>query len=226
MQQSNAPSRTLLNVAIVDPHPLFRAGFAAVLHQWPHGQVVLQAENGLDYERQCAELGHIHITLVNLDLPKRDGYETIRHIIRTQPRTLPMALAADATPLSIQKALRAGARGILCTTVTPPELFKGLDHMRLAGFHYNHLVCRALHRAVVEEELNPSPDALWASLTPREREVLLLFTSPAVPTLAVVAQRLGIKPDTAETHRKSLVAKLKVHTKAEMVRLVLQYGWG
>jgi DNA-binding CsgD family transcriptional regulator len=56
--------------------------------------------------------------------------------------------------------------------------------------------------------------------------VLLLFTAPAVPTLAVVAQRLGIKPDTAETHRKGLVAKLKVHTKAEMGRLLLQYGWG
>ena len=67
-----------LRLAVVDDHPLIRQGFAAIANTWPKGRVVLMATDGLDYERQVAELGHIHIALVDLCMPRRDGYETLR----------------------------------------------------------------------------------------------------------------------------------------------------
>lgn len=226
MPKEAGPPVALLNLAVLDDHALFRAGFVAAVAQWAQGRVVLQAQHGLDYERQCAEVGHIHIALVDLCMPKRDGFETIQWIVRNQPRTLPMAITFDPTPQAIKKALRAGARAVLSKSVLPPALFKALDHVRLAGFHYNELVSRELHRALEAEDEQRSPDARWASLTNRERAFVLLYTSPAVPTLAVVAQRWGVAPSTVETHRSNVVTKLGIHSRAELVRMVLENGWG
>lgn len=225
MAKEPGPSEALLNLAVLDDHPLFRAGCVAAVNQWPHGRVVLQAEDGVDYERQCAEVGHIHMALVDLSMPKRDGFETIRYIVHHQPRTLPMAITSDPTPSAIQRALRMGARAVLSKTVGPSALIKALDHVRHSGFHYNELVSRAMRRAVEEVDLHRTPDALWAMLTKREREFLLLYTNPAVPTLAAVACRMAISPETAETYRKNVASKLNAHSKAEMVRAVLVGGW-
>ena len=68
---------TPLRIAVVDDHEMTRTGLARFFTDWPHGQVVLEAENGLDYERQVADVGHIHVALVDLKMPKRDGYDTI-----------------------------------------------------------------------------------------------------------------------------------------------------
>ncbi len=220
MQEGNP-----LKLAVVDDHELIRTGFTALVDQWPHGRVVLQAEDGLDYERQCAHVGHIHIALVDLCMPKRDGYETIRRMVRDQPRTLPLAITFDPTPLAVKRSVRVGARGILPKNVSAANLFKALDHLRLTGFHYNDLLSRELRRTVEDEELERSPDARWAALTKRERQFVLLYTDPAVPTLLAVAQRMGVEFSTAETHRSNVATKLGVHTKADLVRLVLLHGW-
>ena len=225
MRTTNDPTVTLLNLAVVDDHPLVRSGFAALVETWPHGRVVLQAEDGLDYERQCAQVGHIHIALVDLCMPKRDGYETIRCMVRDQPRTLPLAITVDPTPEAIKRVVRVGARGILAKNASAADLFKALDHLRLAGFHYNDLLSRELRRAVEDEDLERSPDALWALLTKREREFVLLYTDPSMPTLDAVAERWSVEPSTVETHRSNVVTKLGIHTKAELVRLVLVHGW-
>ncbi len=216
-----------VRLAVVDDHPLVRQGFATVAGQWPHGSVVLMAENGVDYERQCAELGHIHIALVDLNMPVRDGYETIRWIVRHQPRTKPMAITFDPDPSFVKRALEAGARAVLPKTVEPPDLLKALDHVHIAGFHYNDVVSREMRRSVEEHRaLVPPPDDLWATLTKREREFLQLYTDPKVSTLEDTARRMGIGPETAETYRKNTAHKLNAHSKAEMVRLVVMNGWG
>ena len=217
----------LLRLAVVDDHALVRDGFAATVDHWPHGRVVLQAEHGLDYERQCAELGHIHIALVDLCMPVRDGVETLRWMARHQPRTKAMAITYDPHPPAVKRALQAGACAVLHKNIRRAELLRALDHVRLTGFHHNELVSRELRRsATAERDPPPAPHTLWARLTDREREFLLLYTRPDVPTLLHAAQRMGIGPGTAETYRKALVAKLGVHSKAELVRLVLTHGWG
>ncbi|HRH38954.1 MAG TPA: helix-turn-helix transcriptional regulator, partial [Flavobacteriales bacterium] len=111
-------------------------------------------------------------------------------------------------------------------TVVQEDLYKALDHVRIAGFHYNEVVSKELRREVEEELHAHPPDEVWAKLTPREREFVLCYTRSNVPTLEDAARRMGIKPDTAETYRKNVAHKLNAHSKAEMVRKVLENGWG
>lgn len=213
-----------LRVAVIEDHALVRKGITALLERWPQTEVVVSAGNGVEYEQQCRERGHVDVALVDLFMPKRDGFETIRWIVRHQPRTLPMAITFAPEPVNVQRAIRCGARAVLPKTVEPEALMKALEHVRLTGFHYNELVSRELRRKVVEEE-EPLPDERWARLSPREREFVLLYTSAKAPTSEEVALRMGITAHTAETYRKNAALKLNVRTKPEMVRLVVLYGW-
>ncbi|MBL7940681.1 MAG: response regulator transcription factor [Flavobacteriales bacterium] len=213
-----------LRLAIVDDHTLVREGFAALLNKWPHGSVVVQAEDGVDYERACGELGHIHIAVVDLQMPRRDGFETIQWITRHQPRTLALAISIDASTAAAQRVVRAGGRGLLCKSVKIAELHLALDHVRTAGFYYNSIISKALRRQW-EDELVLDTDKLWNCLSDREKQVVLCYADPAVPDLSAVAQRTGIKYNTAETHRRNAFLKLGVHDKAGLVHLVLRNGW-
>lgn len=223
MSNPAAPVR----LAVVDDHPVVCAAYAGVLDTWAHGRVVLTAGNGVDYERKCAEVGHVHIALVDLGMPLRDGYETIRWIMRHQPRTKAMALVDDPQPKAVQHALQAGAVAVVGKAGKASELLRAVEHVHLAGFHYNHLVSKELRRSVEEQAAaRPSPGDLWATLTPREREFAVLYTSPKGYPLTEVAQRMGVEPATTETYRKCVAKKLGAKTRADMVRMMLGNGWG
>lgn len=210
-----------LRVAVVDDHPCARDGFITGLEQWPHGRVVLEAGDGLELERKMAEVGHIHIALVDLLMPERDGFETMAWLARHHPRTLCIAISFDTCPQNVKRALRAGARAVVdkCTTAT--ELRKVMDHVRTHGFYYNDLVSRELRRAV-ETETEKRPNA--ADLTPREREFLLAYTAPPYPGLAAMGTKLGLKPSGVESLRKAVVERTKCNTRPQMIDYVREHG--
>lgn len=60
-----------------------------------------------------------------------------------------------------------------------------------------------------------------AQLSRRHTEVLQLVASGA--TAAEIARRLGISEGTAKTHRRNLMRKLDLHTKADLVRYALSH---
>jgi DNA-binding NarL/FixJ family response regulator len=59
-------------------------------------------------------------------------------------------------------------------------------------------------------------------LTPREREVLTLIADGR--TNKEIAGELGISPRTVETHRESLMRKLRIHTVAGLTRFAIEAG--
>lgn len=48
-----------LRIAIVDDHVLLREMLATLCNNWVHGEVVLKAADGVDYEEQVAKVGRL-----------------------------------------------------------------------------------------------------------------------------------------------------------------------
>jgi len=214
-----------LRIAVVDDHELLRFALEMLVEKkWPHGRVVVGCD-GVDYAERCAEVGHVHIAVVNLHMLRRDGFQTIAWIVRNQPRTLPLALSADTQPPVVRRALGCGARGIMSMHEPCSNFLGAFDNLRLHKFHYNTLVDRDLRRSVESEAEVMQPDAMLASLTVRQREFLFLYADPAVKDLQEVAVRMGIKYNTAEGLRKEVAAKTKCRTRVELIKLVLENGW-
>ncbi len=214
-----------LTLAVVDDHHLMRPGLALTVGGWPHARQVVQAENGVDFERVIAEVGHIHIAIIDREMPKRDGFDTLRFMARHHPRTLCIMISFDMPPHDVRLALQLGARAVLRKDCRTEEFYKALHAVYTQGYYYNELMDRDLRRSVEDELAKRHPDELWASLTDRERQVLLLYTDPRVKDLQHVAAKLGISYDTAETHRRNGCRKLDLHSKADLIHAVKANGW-
>lgn len=214
-----------LRLALLDDHDVMREALALLLQRWPRCESVLQAAHGLDYERRSAETGHIHIAIVDLFMPVRDGFETIRWIVRNQPRTLPIAISQDPHIDTVRRAVQAGARGFIPKTATPAEFFRALDHVHATGFHFNTHVSKALRREWEQETDMRNPDLVADSLSTREREFLLLYAREPFPQRAEIAVRMGLKENSVEDLRKHVVRKTGCHTKPELIAFVRKVGW-
>ena len=66
----------------------------------------------------------------------------------------------------------------------------------------------------------PMEDQVYASLTPREQEVLEIVVGGL--TQREVGELLGISSRTVEVHKRRIMAKLHVNSVAELIRFVLK----
>lgn len=214
-----------MRIAIVDDHELVRDGLALSFSQMPNAEVVVKAAHGIDYERQVAEVGHVHVAVVDLYMPQRDGFETIAWICRHQPRTRALALSLDDAPATVQRALRAGACGYVVKAGSNSELRKAVLHVHSHGFYYNHLVDRELRKTLHQDLCAKHPDARWAALTATQRYVALAYANANGGTVADIAKRIGMHPDTFETHRKAIFKALGISSRAQLVQLKFENGW-
>ena len=212
-----------LQVAVVDDEPMVRRGIVHLLNDWPHGRVVLQAANGLEYERACANVARIHMAVVDLHMPVRDGFETINYMSRHQKRTLAVAYGNRPTPSEVVRLLFAGVRGVVCKSNTCEDGFlKALDEVRRTGFHYNDLLSRSL-RAKAENE-RPELAVTLASITRREMDFLRLFALEPFYSLEEVAVRLGITLHGAESLRRAAAKRIGCHRREKMAHFMNVHG--
>lgn len=216
---------TPLRIAVLDDHQMVRRGIVELINGWPHGQVVLEAEHGLDYEKQVADVGHIHVAIVDLSMPIRDGYDTMLWIARHHPRTRTLGLSYEPTDAAVHKALRCGACGVLPKTVQRAELHSAILKAHTEGFYYNALVDRQLRGRVEHELATRHPDALWESLSPMQRRVAVAYAKSKSGSRLDIAEQLGVQLSTINSHIKEVFTKLNVHGRLELAEMIWKYGW-
>jgi DNA-binding CsgD family transcriptional regulator len=108
-------------------------------------------------------------------------------------------------------------------------LASGMDYSRHTPFKLggkrHHISCVPVDGQVVctlDPKCSESPN-LWQSLSPREREVLLLLADGE--TSASAATRLGICESTVRTHVEKMRSKLGVNTRAALVAEGFRIGY-
>lgn len=202
---------TDLNLAIIDDHPATHLGLMDMLRTWPHGRVVLRAVNGVHYEQLCQDGPPIHIAIVDLNMPVRNGWDTIAWMRQHQPEVRAIALCYSTAPVDILRVLHLGACGVLSKTADQAEFFTALDQVRTVGFYRNELVRE--HFTLdgrLKLQAEEVPKKIQDLFTPREWDVMHALAEPDMPTFATVGKRLSISVSTVDKHVQNLCAKLGV----------------
>ncbi len=207
-------------VLVVDDHEMFSDALAMLLHRQPDVVLVGSAR---DAEEALSLLGtEPDVVLMDLDLPGVDGIQATRQIRLAAPGTKVVVLTAMEDPELIADALAAGACGYVPKTRAVDEL---MDVVRRAAA--GELVLPERDLAPVLEQLRSgrasSPgEAALRRLTPRETQILRALA--AGDTTTQIADALGISALTVQSHVKSILAKLGVHSKIEAVTLAWRHG--
>jgi two-component system, NarL family, response regulator LiaR len=204
-----------VRVLVVDPDPLARRALADSLRANGAFVVIGQASDGIE----AVELARHYspqIVLLATQLPRVDTITVCQRIVAFAPATR-VVMLATAPDLDLEmRAVRAGASGFVVKSDEVDAI--GRDLLVVAE---GHSVISAELTAVLLDRLRRTPEGgsgtrpVKSSLTDREWEVLDLICTGS--TTREIADTLYLSPETVNSHAKSVLKKLGVHSRAAAV---------
>jgi len=208
-----------LSLFLADDHQIVRQGLKAILDLEPDFRVVGEAGDGLSTLRGVEQKGP-DVLVLDLMMPGVDGLEVLRQMAERFPRTRVVVLSMHGDEVYARTAFLAGAGAYVLKEAGVQELVRAIREV-VAGRKYvsppfSPKLLEA--RATSEDE---RPQDRFDSLTPREREVLLLTAEGH--TGAEISRRLFISVRTVESHRINLMRKLRIRNQKELVRYAVEH---
>ena len=209
-----------IRVLVADDHAIVRTGIRHVLETEPGFTVVGEASNGAEALALAVELAP-DVVVLDISMPGGSGLQTAAELRRRCPDTRILILSMHDNTEYVLESLRAGVHGYLLKDSAAAELGGAIRAVCQGESFFSPPVARQLG-AVVRGELGGRAGGAVATLTSREREVLIGVAGGR--TNKEIAQELGISHRTVESHRESLMRKLDVYTVAGLTKIALEEG--
>ena len=210
-------------ILIVDDHPLFREGLKSLLAKHSNYELAGEAGSGEEGLRKAKEI-RPDLVIMDIGLPDISGIDVTRNIREILADTRVVILSIHLKIEYITKAFRAGATGYITKESATERLLQCLESVSKGEYFMDpslaHEVVESLMKS--EKEEVKSADAGYASLTPREKEVMCLLAEGL--SITEIADKLFISRKTVENHRSNILSKLDLHSTMELVRYAARYG--
>lgn len=210
----------LIRVLLVDDHAIVREGIRAILESQPDLAVIGEAATGREALAQI-DSQRPDVVLMDLTMPDLNGIDATIAIKRAHPEIQVLVLTMHDSDEHFFRLLQAGASGYLLKGGGKNDLLAALRAVASGGvfLHPNlarRLVGDYLRRVEMGQELSHD------RLTEREEEVLRLITNGL--TGREVAEALVLSPNTVERHRANIMAKLGLHSRADLIKYAIRRG--
>jgi two-component system, NarL family, response regulator NreC len=206
-----------IRVVIADDHAVVRSGLRMLLEAQEDIDVVGEAANG-----QQAIFAAIEqkpdVVLMDVVMPEKGGIEAIPAVRQGAPETRVLVLSMQDDPRYVREAFAAGAAGYVLKEAADAEVVQAVREVAKGGSYVHPALGARMVAAEAEERARADADPL----SEREREVLRLLALGH--TNQEIAKMLYISVRTAETHRAHIMQKLRLTTRAELVRYALAQG--
>ncbi|MFQ5745971.1 MAG: response regulator [Gemmatimonadota bacterium] len=212
-----------IRVLVADDHALIRQGVRHVLEETPDLEVVAEAATGEETLRLAAAETP-DVVLLDISMPGMSGLEAADRLRHEAPDARVLILSMHEQTEYVLQAVRAGASGYLLKDAGPAKLREAVRAVNAGEGYFSPAVARELGAALRGEAGPAGRPGAAASLTPRERDVIVRIADGK--SNKQIAADLGISRRTVESHRESLMRKLGIRTVAGLTRFVLENGLG
>ena len=189
-----------------------RSGLRLLLDAEPDLEVVAEAGT----VPEAVRLVRAHrptVAVLDLNMPGGSSLEAIVELRGSTPETAIVVLTMQDDPAFARQALQNGALGFVLKEAADEELLQAV-HLAVRGETYLN---PRLGARLAMAPVGPPDD-----LTERELEILRLIALGH--TNAEIAGQLYLSVRTVETHRAHIQQKLRLGSRAELVRYALDHG--
>jgi DNA-binding NarL/FixJ family response regulator len=203
----------MINILIIDDHPLVTDGIQMMLKDVDYLSVAGKAKNGTE-ALVLLENNSPEIILLDISLPDMDGLQLCDKIREKNKQSKILGLTSANDASIIMQLLHRGANGYLLKNMERNELLEAIDKV-LDGRIY---LSKAANEKVLEQfsSVSTAMNSLPA-LTRREKELLQLLEDGL--NGPQIADKLFISHYTVETHRKNLMQKLNVSSTQQLLKM-------
>ena len=218
--EGRGPVSEPIRVLLVTGHRMVTEGVTRLLDVEPDIEVV-GAGPGPDRPESAGSEARYDVAVIDLDQVSSEVGATIERLRRVHPGIPVVGLASSKDPTILSRAAAMDAAAVYLKTRRSDELVSMIRRIA-AG---DSIASETEAETGAEKETwrdSSEEDMPLDRLTQRERDVLQALSRGL--STAEVAEALGISPLTVQSHVKSILAKLGVHSKIEAVSMGLRLG--
>jgi two-component system response regulator NreC len=204
-------------ILVVDDHAVVRSGLRLLLDAQQDLEVVGEAGDlrGAVFEARALKPD---VILMDVVMPGANGIEATAAVLKEAPDAKVLVLSMQDDPRYVREAFSAGASGYVLKEAADAELVDAVREVAGGGRYVHPELGARLVSAEADERAKADADPL----SEREREVLRLLALGH--TNQEIAKMLYLSVRTVETHRAHIMQKLRLETRAELVRHAIDQG--
>jgi DNA-binding NarL/FixJ family response regulator len=199
-------------VVLCDDHEIVREAIKARLARSVGVEVVGEVSDGRSVVDVVGEL-EPDLLIIDVELPKRDGIEATKEVLKVRPRTKVIVFTAHAEPDMLALALRFGVSGYVLKSAPAEDIVRAVKAVSAGGTFFGGEFSRG----------KPLGLERLLDLSPRERQILELLAKGLRGK--EIAEYLSLSPATVHTHVRNAIKKLEVDTRTEAVALTMRFPY-
>jgi two-component system invasion response regulator UvrY len=204
----------MINIIIVDDHPIIRRGLKQILLEEPDMKVVGEAGSAQE-AFTIIRATDCNAVILDISLPGVSGVEILKQL-KYEDKNLPvLMLSVHSEEQYAIRVMKAGASGYLTKESAPEELVKAIRKIVSGGKYIGSALAEML---VADRETSGKP--LHEKLSDREFQIMRMIAQGK--TIKAIGEELCLSEKTVSTYRTRLLGKMNMHTNAEIIGYALK----
>ena len=206
-------------IALADDHVLLRKGLADLVSNQGY-TVLFQADNGDEFLEKLKTNPDPDVVLLDINMPKKDGYDTALWLKRNRPGIKILALSMYDDENAIIRMLKNGARGYILKDAEPADLKAAIESVLKKGFHYSEMVTGKLIHTI--NTMDEEDSEIKNTLGLNEKEITFLKLAATEMTYKEIAEQMHLSPRTIDGYRDELFEKLNIKSRVGLVLFAIK----
>lgn len=208
-------------ILIADDHALVREGIAAFLRMSDEFEVVGEAADGVE-AIEAVRKTKPDIILMDISMPRLGGLEATVEIKKIAPDARILVLTQYEDSVYIRRFFKAGASGYLLKKAVGEDLLTAIRAVKQGKTYVHPSIASGVVNGYLGIQKGEPQEDPYDQLTDREKQVLKLVAEGH--THKEAADILGISVKTVIAHQTNISEKLKIHSRAGLIKFAIQKG--
>lgn len=206
---------------LADDHILLRDALANLVNSFDEFRVIATAGDGEEVKQAIENGNSPDIILMDLNMPRLDGYETAHWLQEKHPEIKVIILTMYDSEIALIRLLRAGVNGFLKKDIHPAELRNALLTVASGEYYYSNRTTGKI-ASLFRKNHEKRTSIENAILNDMEISFLKLVCSDM--TYKEIAHSMNMTPRNIDSYRDTLFEKLEVKSRVGLAIYAIKNG--
>lgn len=211
-----------IRILMVDDHTILRDGIRALLSLYDDIEIVGEASDGKEALAKIAQ-HRPDVVIMDIAMPGLGGIEATLEVRKRNPDCKVLVLSQHDNKEYVRTVLKAGAYGYVLKKAAGSELIAAIRAVYRGESFLDPSIARTVIEGFVGGDGESRMNNEYDKLSDREKQVLKLVAEGS--SNKAIADLLCLSVKTVMGHRASVMEKLALHSRTELVKYAIKKGF-